>query len=540
MIVLSESIHKAWKEQKVFTAVFLDVAGAFNNVHHKRLIHNLKMRRIPLCLVKWLESFLNGRTTRLQFNGKTSDTISINAGIPQGSPLSPLLYMYYNADLLTVSARPNDVALGFIDDIVYGTAGNTDKGNVTKLKHMLREAEAWRTQHGAQFEQSKYVLVHFTQNYRKPTNACLTIDGTRIEPSDEARYLGVVFDKGLRFKAHLQHAIKKGTSAALALGSIGKATWGAAYKHIRQLFLTVVAARMDYAAIIWHKPKANGSTAASAPVRKFTTVQRLGMKATLGCFKTTPTAAMERESGLQPAWIRLQTKALSAAARMQSLALNHPVSALISQSIQATGAPTKPTHCSNLENLAHEYREFMASTVKRTKPFDMPPWAEPTIQTEEPTQQGTTKKAQQQRAEKLAKDMWDKSWNEGNPTTAIHLRRISREPGTKEGPELYGGIENRAAAALLAQLRTGHCGLNHYLWRFKRAEKAECEKCGYEKETVEHFLLECPSFWEERQELRRRVGTGEMRTAVLLGNKNVVNATLDYIFKTGRLKKVTG
>ena len=46
MMILSENIHQAWKK-KVYTAVFMDVAGAFNNVHHGRLIHNLRNRRIP-------------------------------------------------------------------------------------------------------------------------------------------------------------------------------------------------------------------------------------------------------------------------------------------------------------------------------------------------------------------------------------------------------------------------------------------------------------------------------------------------------------
>ena len=33
-VILSENIHKAWRNKKIFTAVFMDVAGAFNNVHH--------------------------------------------------------------------------------------------------------------------------------------------------------------------------------------------------------------------------------------------------------------------------------------------------------------------------------------------------------------------------------------------------------------------------------------------------------------------------------------------------------------------------
>ena len=36
----------------------MDVAGAFNNVHHERLIHNLKKRRLPINIAKWISSFL--------------------------------------------------------------------------------------------------------------------------------------------------------------------------------------------------------------------------------------------------------------------------------------------------------------------------------------------------------------------------------------------------------------------------------------------------------------------------------------------------
>ena len=94
MTILSERIHHAWKEKEVYSVVFMDVAGAFNNVHHERLIDNMKKRRIPDFIVAWTESFLSDRTTSLRFNGITSENIETDAGVPQGSPLSPILYMY--------------------------------------------------------------------------------------------------------------------------------------------------------------------------------------------------------------------------------------------------------------------------------------------------------------------------------------------------------------------------------------------------------------------------------------------------------------
>ena len=124
MMVLTENIYRAWKQQEIFTVVFMDVAGAFNNVHHKRLTHNMKMRCILSHLVKLVESFLTERTTQIRFNGMTSSNISIEAGIPQGSPLSPILFMIYNAELLEITKAP-DLALGFIDDIAYGVSGQT-------------------------------------------------------------------------------------------------------------------------------------------------------------------------------------------------------------------------------------------------------------------------------------------------------------------------------------------------------------------------------------------------------------------------------
>jgi hypothetical protein len=122
MAVLLEKIKEAWKRREVFSAVFMDVTGAFNNVQPKRLIYNMKMKEIPTFIVRWTENFLMKRETRLRFNGVDSESISIEAGMPQGSPLSPILYLLYNSEFLSVlpPERGALLSLGFIDDVAYG------------------------------------------------------------------------------------------------------------------------------------------------------------------------------------------------------------------------------------------------------------------------------------------------------------------------------------------------------------------------------------------------------------------------------------
>src|SRR5579859_7734998 len=299
MMLLMENIYDTWGEQKVLSAVFMDVAGAFYNVVHQRLIHDLRKRRIPEKVTKWLASLLSDRSTRICFNGTESESFPTPAGVPQGSPLSPILYIYYNADLVDIPPNPDHLALGFIDDIGYGVRGTTSEGNKVALEGLLGKAEEWRRKHGAQFEKTKYILIHFTRNRKAKTDASICTEGTTINPSKEAKYLGVILDQNLKFRSHTDQAVKKGTQFGLAIGSIARATWGAPFKYLRRLLTSVTAPRMDYAAIIWHRPEDKMSPTVQQQ-NKFTTVQRQIMKTMMGCFHTTSTDGLLNETSLLP------------------------------------------------------------------------------------------------------------------------------------------------------------------------------------------------------------------------------------------------
>ena len=87
MMILSESIHRAWREKKIYTAIFMDVAGAFNNVHRKRLVNNLRKCRIPYKISSWITNFLQDRSTQFQFNGAKSGWIPDTSRRPTRIPI---------------------------------------------------------------------------------------------------------------------------------------------------------------------------------------------------------------------------------------------------------------------------------------------------------------------------------------------------------------------------------------------------------------------------------------------------------------------
>jgi ribonuclease HI len=146
----------------------------------------------------------------------------------------------------------------------------------------------------------------------------------------------------------------------------------------------------------------------------------------------------------------------------------------------------------------------------------------------------TLKSSRIRSIKELAKTQWHKVWTE-NTKTATSLRRIMKAKDTESGTKLYNEIPDRSSAARIAQLRTGHCGLNHYLHRFGLRNSPYCE-CGNGKETVEHYLTECRKYKAQRKELRKELKPGMMRTDKLLGCPKIIKHTIKYIKETKRFE----
>ncbi len=76
------------------TCMFLcDISKAFDRVWHKGLIFKLKENGITGNLLKWIESYLTASKQLVTIKSTNSDLKPINAGVPQGSVLGPLLFL---------------------------------------------------------------------------------------------------------------------------------------------------------------------------------------------------------------------------------------------------------------------------------------------------------------------------------------------------------------------------------------------------------------------------------------------------------------
>jgi len=117
--------------RKVST-LFLDIKGGFDNVNPSTLCNMLKSKGVNPYLVSWTRSFLTGRSCRLLYQGSPKIFAPVSVGTPQGSPVSPLLFVIYVSHLHC--EIPQGLTLSYVDDFGLTASSTSYRRNIQLLQ----------------------------------------------------------------------------------------------------------------------------------------------------------------------------------------------------------------------------------------------------------------------------------------------------------------------------------------------------------------------------------------------------------------------
>ncbi len=142
----------------------MDVSTIYLNTLHQRLPHNLRKRKIDIKIVDKVAFFLTNYHTIVKTNNHITPKLSINLGIPQGSPISSPLRLFYNGDLLDDFAKKRVDVQGYIYDITLIVMGKSIKSNSQKLAKVHNQVcKNSKVKHRSEFGLAKYQLIHITR-----------------------------------------------------------------------------------------------------------------------------------------------------------------------------------------------------------------------------------------------------------------------------------------------------------------------------------------------------------------------------------------
>lgn len=194
---VADEAKRALEEKKYCSAVFLDVAQAFDKVWHEGLLHKIE-KYLPTPYFNLLHSYLRERMFKVKHHEAITNLFPIKAGVPQGSVLGSFLYQLYTADL---PISRNVKMATFVDDTALMSTHINMNTASRELQNYLNEIEKWLTAWRMKVNETK--SVHTTFTMKKKTCPGVSLNSIKIPQATEVKYLGLHLDKRLTWKKHI-------------------------------------------------------------------------------------------------------------------------------------------------------------------------------------------------------------------------------------------------------------------------------------------------------------------------------------------------
>lgn len=209
---VTDDMLLATDKNEVSVLVLLDFSKAFDTINHKLICSKLKYYGFDYDSVAFIKSYLTDRQQQIRINNKISDLANIEAGVPQGSVIGPLLFILYTADILKsirfskVQAYADDSQIYFSfpaeSMVVAQDSINSDLDVLYNKcqKHNLRINE-----------KKSYIMVFGSKSKVNIIKNAISIriNNNPLPVVSSAKNLGLILDDDFRFQSHIDSLLKK-------------------------------------------------------------------------------------------------------------------------------------------------------------------------------------------------------------------------------------------------------------------------------------------------------------------------------------------
>jgi ribonuclease HI len=339
-------VERALGDGKVATLVTMDVKGAFDAILPNRLVLQLRQQGWPDLLIRWIYHFVSHRKALVRFQDAKTEPAELPCGLPQGSPISPILYLLATTPIYSLPGATE--RYGYADDTAMLFVGDTLEETTAKANTAIASMEAWGQQEAFSFDPDKTEVMHFSRKQNRDSPPVSHQDKV-VRAQKAMRWLGIWLDRKLTFNTHIEKWLLKATKVISQLRFVNNTVRGTSALAARRAIYAVALPTLCYGLDTWFPGFPSETTHKSARTITKTHLSKLQIilnkacHAVLPVWKTTPQIILWKEAGIPPADIILRQQQARTALRYATLDAAHPVSRRLRQAQHEIDRSNKPT-----------------------------------------------------------------------------------------------------------------------------------------------------------------------------------------------------
>ena len=248
LLLLAKKWHTALDFGHPSLVIALDIAGAFDRVWHRGLLAKLEQYGISGQLLELFLSYLHGRSLKVVVSGCTSSSYPLEASVPQGSILGPILWNIYFNDLL----QSLPVASAYADDCTLSHSyTRTETVNVinivnSQLDDIMTWGRKWQVKFAA--EKTQAMIISRSHLDSRMLEGQLKFGEDVLAIKDSINILGVEVDSQLSFNRHLESVARR---ASLKVTLLRRVKHLLDSEGLMRLYKAQVRPTMEYSPLTW-------------------------------------------------------------------------------------------------------------------------------------------------------------------------------------------------------------------------------------------------------------------------------------------------
>lgn len=205
-LLMKQDIAKGFDEGKSTAMTFLDIEKAFDCVWINGLIAKLIDCGISSYLVRLIHVYLTNRKFTVKVGVEKSQEYNIVAGVPQGSVLGPLLFIFYIFD---IPRHPKTKLMTFADDTSVRCTDKDPEVATQFVQEHLNLLETYFNKWKIKVNAAKSEFILFTRRRTPNDHLHLQMNGNLLRRVTHVKYLGVYFQQNLKFNHHCSNILVK-------------------------------------------------------------------------------------------------------------------------------------------------------------------------------------------------------------------------------------------------------------------------------------------------------------------------------------------
>jgi len=322
ILKITQAIENGFNQKKMERSVLvlLDYSSAFDTVWRQKLLLSMNDIGISKQMIRWIASFLDNRQAKVRFGGSMSRSRCMRQGLPQGSVLSPLLFIIYINNLASILPGKETICM-FADDVGILVTRRSATEAERAAQDIVDTVVTWSKEWRLTLNSSKSEVATFTTSTKEVNRWMpnIKINGEAVPFVKNPRLLGVYLDCMLSFGFHTKYVTREAAKKLRLIARVSNTTWGWQRDDLKKLYFSLPKSKMDYAAAGW-QPWLSDTN-----IELLDRVQNQAIRLITGQMKSSPVDSLRFEAGLDPYSAHVERMCLRSSEKALRKPKDHPL-----------------------------------------------------------------------------------------------------------------------------------------------------------------------------------------------------------------------